>query len=102
DVIILAQADDEPGWQTLNIGWEDVFAVDGNSHLEEGADEGGICRLAARSVDGRYVDLEVVDDPFALCRLRRLCCGLNRVTHWLAPNLHLMRVEISDKSDLSD
>ena len=62
DVAVLAGADGEPGGQAGDVGGEQVLAGDGDAHLEQGAHQNGIGGLAARAVDRRHLDGEIVDD----------------------------------------
>src|SRR5262249_59822188 len=61
DKSVLADTDLEPCRQPLDVRGEDVLAADGDAHLEERADKAVVGGLAARAVDRRDGDAEVVD-----------------------------------------
>ena len=60
DVAVLRSANREPGRQAGNVRREKVLARDRDAHLEQGPEKDGIGRLAARAVDRRYLDAEVI------------------------------------------
>jgi hypothetical protein len=51
-VAILAHSDGVPGGQALDIGGEEVLPGNGNAHLEQSAQDGGVGGLAARAING--------------------------------------------------
>ncbi len=53
-----------PGREALDVGGEDVFGRDRDSHVEDGPGQHQVGGLTAGSVDGRRLDGEVVDDGF--------------------------------------
>jgi len=74
---VFAQPDDIPGWQSLDVAGKQILTVDRNPHLEEGAEQDTIARLAAGTVRRRHVDGEVID------RRRRV-----RLYNWCFPNCY--------------
>ncbi len=68
DPAVFADADGVPGGETGDVGWEEVFAGDGDSHAEDAAEKDGVCGLRARAVDGGDVDGEVVGDGVVIRR----------------------------------
>ena len=76
DVAVLARTDGEPRRKTLNVRREQVFTADGNTHLENGAHQYTVRRLAPRSVDGGDLDRKVVDDARLDVGLRLVYDGL--------------------------
>ena len=61
-VALLADADREPGRQPRDVRREQVLAAHRDAHLEDGAQQDAVGRLAAGAVDGRHLEAEVVDD----------------------------------------
>src|SRR5574341_151013 len=80
-VTLFAQPDGKPSGKALNIGGKNILAVDRNSHLKEGTNEGGVGRLAARAVDRRHNNLEIVDNRLALRYRPWLTGSLNLRSH---------------------
>src|SRR3989442_1444780 len=64
-LVSAALGDREPGGEAGDVGGEEVLARDRDAHLEDGAHQDAIGRLASRAVDGGDLDAEVVDDRFA-------------------------------------
>ena len=62
DVAALARADGVPGRQPRDVRREHVLARNRYAHQQDGAKEDEIGGLAARSVDGRDLNAEIVDD----------------------------------------
>ena len=62
DVAVPAGAYGEPGGQSRDVGREHVLSRNRDAHLKQGAHQDRIGRLAARAVDGGYLDAEIVDD----------------------------------------
>ena len=80
DVPFMTGANVVPGGQALDVGREDVFAVDRDTHFEQGAQNGQVGGLAASAVGGGNHNRKVVDDrrPFAIFWFvgngRFVCC----------------------------
>ena len=62
DVPVLVRADGVPGRQAGDVRREQVLAGHRDAHLEQRPDEHEVRRLAARPVDRRHLDAEVVHD----------------------------------------
>jgi hypothetical protein len=62
DKSILIGANGIPGWQTLNVGREEVLAGDWNSHLEDGAQDGIVGCGTAGTVHCANCYGKIVDD----------------------------------------
>jgi hypothetical protein len=62
DVPVLVGPDRVPRRQSGDVRGKKVLARDRNPHLEDGAQQHEIRRLAARPVDGRNLYAEIVDD----------------------------------------
>jgi hypothetical protein len=62
-------------WQTGNVRGEHILAGDGDTHLKNGAHENGIGGLRAGTVDGRYLDAEIVDDGVVWLSGQSVCRG---------------------------
>jgi hypothetical protein len=58
----VAQADVEPGGQTLDIAGEEIFARNRDAHFVQRADQHAVAGLAAGAVGRRDVDVEIIDD----------------------------------------
>ena len=61
-VAFVGEANDVPGWQTRDVGREEVFSADRNAHVEQGLQENQVRRLRPGTVCSCDVDGEVVDD----------------------------------------
>ena len=57
----MANPDEIPGWQALDIAWKNILAVDRDTHLKDGAQQGQICGLAACTVGCGNDKGEIVD-----------------------------------------
>ena len=67
----------------MDIAGEEIFARDGNAHLEEGADQDQVAGLAAGAIGCGNVDVEVVDPKVLLTAFRWRF--LNQYTHFIPP-----------------
>ena len=76
DVAVLAGADGEPGGQAGDVRREQVLARDRDAHLEQGAHQNGVGRLASGAVDGGHLDGEIVDTRTAGLRRKAGETGL--------------------------
>ncbi len=62
DVAIFAGADGVPGGQAGDVGGEEVFATDRHAHGEDAAQQDAVRGLGAGTVDGGYLDAEIVNN----------------------------------------
>ena len=61
DVAVPVGADGVPGRQPGDVGREEVLAGDRHAHLEDRPQQDEVGGLAARAVDRRHLDAEIVD-----------------------------------------
>ena len=80
-VAVFVDPDGIPGRQSRNIGRENIFAVDGDAHLEKRPDNGGVGSLAAGAVDRRDDNRKIVDDLMFVLGAELLLGSFNSNAH---------------------